>query len=265
MENQLDYLFIDEAGQVSVANLVGMSRSAKNLVIMGDQMQLGQPSQGTHPVDSGLSILDYLLHETPTIPDDMGVFLGTTYRMHSKINQFVSKFVYEGKLESHPDNDERVVKVPEGYHGKLDKEVGIVFVPVIHEGNTYASDEELERIKELVDEIVDRVFVEEPGKERKVTMDDILFVAQYNYQVKKLKQALDEHAKIGSVDKFQGQEAPIVILSMCTSDPAESPRGIDFLFDKNRINVAISRAQCLAIVVANPCISMAAVNNIYQM
>lgn len=252
MENQLDYLFIDEAGQVSVANLIAMSRSAKNLVIMGDQMQLGQPSQGSHPAESGLSILDYLLHETPTISDEMGVFLGTTYRMHSSINKFISHFIYDDKLESHADNDVRVVKVPVGYRGELNKEAGIVFVPVMHEGNTYGSDEEVAKIQSLVAELVGRKFVKKAGEERPVTLDDILFVTPYNYQVKKLKQALGEHAKVGSVDKFQGQEAAIVILSMCTSDPAESPRGIDFLFDKNRINVAISRAQSLAIIVANP-------------
>lgn len=265
MENQLDYLFIDEAGQVSVANLIAMSRSAKNLVIMGDQMQLGQPSQGSHPAESGLSILDYLLHEAPTISDEMGVFLETTYRMHSSINKFISHFIYDDKLESHADNDVRVVKVPAGYRGELNKEAGIVFVPVMHEGNTYGSDEEVEKIQSLVAELIGRKFVKKVGEERPLTLDDILFVAPYNYQVKKLKQALGENAKVGSVDKFQGQEAAIVILSMCTSDPAESPRGIDFLFDKHRINVAISRAQSLAIVVANPCIATTTVSNIQQM
>lgn len=265
MVNQLDYLFIDEAGQVSVANLVAMSRCAKNLVIMGDQMQLGQPSQGTHPAESGLSILDYLLHETPTIADDMGVFLETSYRMHSSINHFISQFIYVNKLTSHASNDMRVVKVPDNYRGKLDKEAGIIFIPVVHEGNIYASDEEVNEIKLLANELIGRKFVEKPGEPRLITWDDILFVAPYNYQVKKLKQALGEQARIGSVDKFQGQEAPIVFLSMCTSDANESPRGIDFLFDKHRINVAISRAQSLAIVVANPNLSNATVNKVEQL
>ncbi|MCW5588091.1 MAG: TM0106 family RecB-like putative nuclease [Legionellales bacterium] len=265
MANQLDYLFVDEAGQVSVANLVAMSRSAKNLVIMGDQMQLGQPSQGTHPAESGLSILDYLLHETPTISDEMGVFLGTTYRMHSTINQFISRFIYDSKLESHPDNDRRVVKVPVGYQGKLNKEAGILFVPVEHEGNTYASDEEVSEIKSLATDLIGRTFCEASGKTRLIAWDDILFVAPYNYQVNKLKQALGEQARVGSVDKFQGREAPIVFLSMCASDANESPRGIDFLFDKHRINVAISRAQSLAIVVANPQIKSTSASKIEQL
>jgi len=265
MVNQLDYLFIDEAGQVSVANLVAMSRCAKNLVIMGDQMQLGQPSQGTHPAESGLSILDYLLHETPTISDEMGVFLETTYRMHSAVNHFISQFIYDNKLTSYADNDIRVVKVPDNYRGKLDKEAGIVFIPVIHEGNTYASDEEVNEIKLLANELIGRTFIEKPGETRLITWNDILFVAPYNYQVKKLKQTLGDQARVGSVDKFQGQEAPIVFLSMCTSDANESPRGIDFLFDKHRINVAISRAKSLAIVVANPNLSNTSVNRVEQL
>lgn len=267
MTGQLDYLFVDEAGQVAVANLIAMSRAAKNLILMGDQMQLGQPSQGAHPAESGLSVLDYLLHETPTIADDMGVFLGTTYRMHSAINRFISDHVYEGKLKSHPDNDRRLIEVPAGYEGPLDKEAGIVFLPVEHEGNTQASDEEVERIRQLASELLGRRFYSggNDPEERLIDWGDMLFVAPYNHQVSKLRQALGEQAKVGSVDKFQGQEAPIVFLSMCASDAGDSPRGLDFLFDKHRINVAISRAQTLAVVVANPSIGQTAVTRVEQL
>jgi superfamily I DNA and/or RNA helicase len=265
MSEQLDYLFIDEAGQVSVANLVAMSRSSKNLILMGDQMQLGQPSQGTHPAESGLSILDYLLHDTPTISDDMGVFLGTTYRMHSAVNQFISTHIYDGKLEPHPDNDKRTIKVPDNYKGILNKEAGIIFSAVHHEGNTQASDEEVAEIEKMANQLIGRIFTELSGKTRPITLDDMLFVAPYNHQVSKLKQVLGNQAKVGSVDKFQGQEAPIVFLSMCASDASESPRGLDFLFDKHRINVAISRAQSLVIVVGNPRIGATPVNRIDQL
>ncbi|MCW8884234.1 MAG: TM0106 family RecB-like putative nuclease [Motiliproteus sp.] len=272
MAGQLDYLFVDEAGQVSVANLIAMSRSAKNLVLMGDQMQLGQPSQGTHPAESGLSVLDYLLHEMPTIPQDMGVFLGTTYRMHSHVNRFISDHIYEGKLESDPTTDKRIIEVPEEAQiglssGTLNKEAGILFVPVEHEGNTQASDEEVEQIKALSGQLLGRIFhTGDPSEPtRPIGWNDMLFVAPYNHQVAKLKQALGEQAKVGSVDKFQGQEAPIVFLSMCASDPAESPRGLDFLFDKHRINVAISRAQSLAIIVANPAIGRVITSNTEQL
>ena len=252
--DKFDYLFVDEAGQVSTANLVAMSRSAKNLILLGDQMQLGQPTQGTHPKESGLSVLDYLLHDSPTIAPEMGVFLGTTFRMHSAVNEFISEHVYDGKLNAYPDNDKRVIAVPKAYLGPLNKEAGIVFVPVAHSGNTQASDEEVETIHQLAKDLIGRTFHtgEKKPATRKIGWDDILFVAPYNHQVNKLRQRLGQDARIGSVDKFQGQEAPVVILSMCASDPSESPRGMDFLFDKNRLNVALSRAQSLAIVVANP-------------
>ncbi len=267
MVNQFDYLFVDEAGQVAVANLIAMSRSTRNLILLGDQMQLGQPSQGVHPADSGLSALDYLLHETPTIPDDMGVFLGSTYRMHSAVNQFISKHIYEGKLKPHRDNDKRIIEAPAGYSGPLDVDSGIVFIPVQHEGNAQASDEEADEIKRLANDLIGRTFHtgDDDLPTRLIDWNDMLFVAPYNQQVNKLSIALGDRAKVGSVDKFQGQEAPVVFLSMCTSDASESPRGLNFLFNKNRINVAISRAQSLAIVTGNPNIGKTPVNQVDQL
>ena len=197
----------------------------------------------------------------------MGVFLGTTFRMHSKVNQFISKYIYDGKLLSHPDNDLRVIDVPPKYKGPLNKNAGIIFVPVIHEGNSQASDEEAEEIKQLTNTLLGRTF--HTGKDenptRSIGWEDILFVAPYNHQVNKLQTALGSQAKVGTVDKFQGQEAPIVILSMCASNASDSPRGINFLLNKNRLNVAISRAQSLAIVVGNPNLSEIYVNSIDQL
>lgn len=264
MNNRLDYLFVDEAGQVAVANLVAMSQSADNLVLMGDQMQLGQPAQGTHPAESGLSTLDYLLHHEATISDDKGVFLGTTFRMHSAVNQFISDAVYEGKLTSHPDNDMQTIAVPDDYSGPLNKQAGIVYLPVEHEGNTQASDEEVALIKDAAQQMLGRIFTDKSGTQRAIGWDDMLFVAPYNFQVNKLMQALGPQAKVGSVDKFQGQEAPVVLLSMCASDAAESPRGMEFLFDRNRLNVAVSRAQSLAMVVASPNLVASRANNLAQ-
>lgn len=263
--NQLDYLFIDEAGQVSVANLVAISQATKNLVLMGDQMQLGQPSQGSHPGQSGLSILDYLLHDQPTIPEDMGVFLGTTYRMHPKVNKFISDAIYEGKLTVDESNRNQTIAVPEGYQGMLNREAGIIHVPVMHEGNTQAADEEVAAIVELAHQLIGRTFTSKACEQRTIDWSDMLFVAPYNHQVNKLQQALGVRARVGSVDKFQGQEAPVVFLSMCTSDASESPRGMDFLFDEHRINVAISRAQSLAIVIAHPGLVTTPANSLKQM
>jgi predicted RecB family nuclease len=265
LADMFDYLFIDEAGQVSVANLIAISRSTKNIILMGDQMQLSQPTQGSHPAESGLSTLDYLLHDKPTIPENLGVFLETTYRMHSAVNQFISSSVYEGKLAADLDNDKQIIKVPNGYSGIMNKEAGIIFVPVEHEGNTQASDEEVSKIQTLAHELLGRVFINKKGESRPINWSDILFVAPYNYQVNKLREALGKEAKVGSVDKFQGQEAPIVFLSMCASNAGESPRGLDFLFDIHRLNVAISRAQSLAVVVANPHLCKTSATNIQHM
>ncbi|PCO05582.1 helicase [Microbulbifer flavimaris] len=257
LQGRFDYLFVDEAGQVSLANLVAISGAAKNLVLLGDQMQLGQPIQGSHPGLSGLSVLDYLLGEQAAIDDTMGVFLDTTYRMHPAVNQVVSEAFYGGRLHAASDNAMQVVEVPDGYRGALDCEAGVVFLPVAHEGNTQASDEEVTAIKESAKELIGRIYHDKAGGLRELTLEDILFVAPYNHQVKKLQQALGPKARVGSVDKFQGQEAPVVFLSMCASDAADSPRGMDFLLDKHRLNVAISRAQALVVIVGSPLLGMA--------
>lgn len=265
LKGEFDYLFIDEAGQVSVAKLIGMSRATSNIILMGDQMQLGQPSQGSHPAESGLSILDYLLHDSPIIPPDMGVFLDTTYRMHSAVNHFISHAIYQGKLKSDLSNDKQKVVVPAGYTAKLSQEAGVIFVPVEHQGNTQASDEEVVVIQQMVSELLGRMFIDKKGKATPISLEHMLFVAPYNHQVGKLQQALGGSAKVGTVDKFQGQEAPIVFFSLCSSDAGESARGMDFLFDKHRINVAISRAQCLAITVGSPNLLNSPAKNLEQM
>ncbi|MFK7732902.1 MAG: TM0106 family RecB-like putative nuclease [Pseudomonadales bacterium] len=260
MADQLDYLFVDEAGQVSTANLIGMSRCARNIVLLGDQMQLGQPLQGSHPGESGLSVLDYLLHEESTITEQQGIFLNRTYRMHSALNEFVSQQFYNGKLLSDPDNDQRWIST----YGAVQKNAGVQFVPVQHEGNAQYAPEEVQRIQELLHDLL-QCTVHDNGAQRPLQLDDVLFVAPYNHQVSKLQQALGPAAKVGSVDKFQGQQAPVVILSMCASNANDSPRGLDFLFDNQRLNVAISRAQCLAFVVANPALALTSVGSVQQM
>lgn len=263
VRGEFDYLFVDEAGQVSIANLIGMSAAPKNIVLMGDQMQLSQPIQGSHPGESGLSILDYLLQGKATIPADLGVFLPKTYRMHPDVCKVISEQVYDGRLGSDEATAKYVVQ-PKG--PIIRKASGICFVPVAHEGNTQGSDEEVEMIKQITRELIGTpIWPDEEDRSRSITLNDILFVAPYNFQVNKLKAALGPGARVGSVDKFQGQEAPVVILSMCTSDAAESPRGIEFLFSKNRLNVAISRAQALAIVVGNPKLANTGVTSLEQM
>ncbi|MDA1323455.1 MAG: TM0106 family RecB-like putative nuclease [Proteobacteria bacterium] len=261
---KFDYLFVDEAGQVSLANLVGMSRSAKNIILAGDQMQLGQPTQGSHPDQSGQSVLEYLLQGQATIAPDMGVFLPKSYRMHPDVCTLISNQVYDGRLKSDDCTLTHEVGVPNEI---LPIQSGVHFVPVIHEGNTQGSDEEAKVITDLANSLIGLPFwpVAEGSTDRIISWTDILFVAPYNYQVNLLRAALGSEARVGSVDKFQGQEAPIVFISMCASDASESPRGIDFLFSKNRLNVAISRAEALAIVVGSPNLATTPVSNLRQM
>ena len=266
MVGMIDTLFVDEAGQVSLANLVAMSRSARNIVLLGDQRQLSQPLQGTHPGESGLSCLEYFLGEHVTIPADLGVFLDRTYRLHPSLCRFISESFYEGRLEADTVTHKRVVRVPHGGGGNINVDAGLVFVPVEHEGNTQSSDEEVAVIAELVNELLGRERTDEHGAIcGQVTLNDVLIVAPYNMQVRNLKAALPTGARVGTVDKFQGQQASIVIVSMCGSDANASPRGMTFLFDPNRLNVALSRARSLAIVVGNPKLANAQCTTIEQM
>ena len=144
---------------------------------------------------------------------------------------------------------------------------GIHFIPVNHEGNTQGSIEEVDVIKQLAERLISLEYWpnNKGEKQRKIDWSDILFVAPYNYQVNLLTTSLNKQARIGSVDKFQGQEAPIVFVSMCASNALESPRGIEFLFSKHRLNVALSRAQSLVIVVGSPNLARTPVNNLRQM
>ena len=256
--DKLDYLFIDEAGQVPVANLVGMSRCAKNIVLMGDQMQLPQPTQGSHPDESGNSILDYLLQGQATIPADLGVFLPQTYRMHPDVCRLVSEQVYDGRLQPAEQTRKHVIEMPSEI---LPKNAGVHFLPVEHDGNSQGSEEEVEVIKKLAEQLIGQRLWNGSA----ITWDDILFVAPFNYQVNLLSAALPREARIGSVDRFQGQEAPVVFVSMCASHASEISRGMDFLFSKNRLNVAISRAQSLAVVVGSPRLATTPVSNLRQM
>jgi uncharacterized protein len=251
-----DYLFIDEAGQVPMANLIAVAPAARNLVVIGDQMQLDQPRQGTHPGHSGMSVMDYLLHGHPTIPPDRGVFLDRTWRLHPEICDFISKFVYEGRLRTAPHCRNRVISVPPDGGGPVDRSAGIQFHPCSHEGNSQESPEEVDAIERVVASLVGRGKTDESGNPSgTVSFDDILFVAPYNMQVNRLRRRLGPMARVASVDKFQGQEAPVVVLSMSASSTADLPRGMEFLLSQNRLNVALTRAQSVAIVVGSPALT----------
>lgn len=251
LDQRLDFLFVDEAGQVSLANLIAMGTSAKNIVLLGDQMQLGQPIQGMHPGHSGESSLEYLLQGQATIPPDCGIFLGTTWRMHPAVCRFLSDAVYDSRLQPEPHNASRVMVLDKEAHPAL-KPAGVAFIEAEHEARSQSSAEEAAIVRSLVENLLTQRFRDKNGLEHPITLDNILVVAPYNVQVNLLKRTLPEGARIGTVDKFQGQEAEVVIISMTTSSGDCLPRFVDFLFSKNRLNVAISRARSLAIIVANP-------------
>lgn len=230
---------------------------------MGDQMQLGQPIQGSHPGESGKSALEYYMEDRATMPPSQGVFLPSTFRMHPDVCGFISEMVYEGRLNSLGKGPLRWLQ-PKG--PLLAKGTGIVFYPVEHDGNTQASDEEVQAIETLVSELIGCPYADgETSEPRPLSLDDILFITPYNHQRRRLQTALGLEARVGTVDKFQGQEAAVVVISMCASDANESPRGMDFLFSKNRLNVAISRAKCLTVIVANPALADTAVGSLPQM
>ena len=246
-----DYIFVDEAGQVSLANLMAVGTATRNLVLLGDHMQLGQPIQGKHPGHSGESALEYLLDGRSTVPRDRGIFLPTSYRMHEDVCRFISAAVYDGRLFADPANQERRLDLNGDAHPAL-RPTGIRFHAVEHEGCKQRSPREAEVITELVASLRRQHWVDKDGVRRPIDVEDILVVAPYNAQVNLLREVLPEGARVGTIDKFQGQEAPVVLISMATSSGADLPRNLEFLYDRNRLNVAVSRAQCLAVVVASP-------------
>lgn len=248
-DQAFDVLFVDEAGQVCLANAVGLAAAARSVVLVGDPMQLPQPVQGTHPGQSGASALGYVLGDAQTVPPARGIFLPVTRRLHPDVAAWVSRIVYEGRLTSDPAAaTQRLSLTPSlGL-----PETGIAFRPVSHRGNGQSCREEVEAIALTWRGLLGQRFRDRTGAERALTEADILIVAPYNAQVNLLRSALPDGARIGTVDKFQGQEAPICLVSMTTSSHEDLPRNLEFLFSINRLNVAISRAMALAVVFASP-------------
>lgn len=250
-DQALDVLFVDEAGQVALANLVAAGTSARNIVLLGDQMQLSQPVQGVHPGRSGDSALDWLLDGAATIAPDRGIFLATSHRMHPRVCQFISDAVYDGRLEAEEGNERRTLVLGADAHPLL-RPAGIAHAAIEHEGCSQSSVQEAALVAEIYASALRQRFTDKKDVAHPLTAANILVVAPYNVQVNLLKRTLPSDARVGTVDKFQGQEAELVIVSMTTSSDQDLPRHLEFLYSKNRLNVAVSRAKCLAIVIANP-------------
>ena len=255
-----DHLVVDEAGQLSLANVVAISRSADNLVLVGDPQQLAQPSKGSHPPGAEASALEHLLDGAATIPPERGLFLETSWRMHPQVCSYVSELSYDGRLRSVDDCVRQHVHGDDRLAGS-----GLRWLAVDHIDNRTRSAEEAGVVATLFDQLLGRTWTNRDGEEAELTMDDLLVVAPYNAQVHALSEVLPDGARVGTVDKFQGREGAVVIVSLAASDAESIPRGLEFLYSRNRLNVAVSRAQAMSIVVASPKLLTARCSSVEQL
>jgi uncharacterized protein len=252
--NSVDVLVIDEAGQMSLADVLAASQAAKDLVLIGDPQQLPRPQKGSHPEGAELSALEHLLVDRELgklkiMPAELGLFIPETKRLHPKVCEFTSEVFYESQLQAISFTANRVLAGHRWF-----REPGLYFVPVEHIGNQNSSAEEVEVVARIVDGLLkpEVKWFYGAGNSRHLKREkDILIVAPYNAQVADLSERLPGMS-IGTVDKFQGQEAAVVIFSLTTSSPEDAPRGMEFLYSLNRFNVATSRAMSNVIVVGNP-------------
>lgn len=255
----VDTLVIDEAGQVALADALAMGTAVRNVILLGDPLQLAQVSQGTHPAGTEVSVLEHLLGEHATVPPDMGVFLERTRRMHPDVCRFVSEVVYDGRLEWIPDVAQQSTAFG----------TGLRYLPADHVGNASVSLEEASCIASQIRLMLGAPWTSAKGETQPLGQADFMVVAPYNAQVRSLRHALQamglEDVPVGTVDKFQGREAPVVFHSMASSSAEDVPRSLEFLFSRNRLNVAISRAMCLAYVVASPRLLESRARTIEQM
>jgi uncharacterized protein len=248
MAGSVDTLIVDEAGQLSLANVIAVCGAARNIILSGDPQQLSQPSRGSHPEGATRSALEHILAGAKTIASHRGVFLETTWRMHPDVCSFISDAFYEGRLTSERSCARQEVTVS----SRALSGAGLRYAPVVHNGNRVASPEEAAKVRELFHRLVGGEWVDQDGTRRRIDEHDILVVAPYNAHVRRLRGILPPRARVGTVDRFQGQEAPVVIYSMATSSPEDQQRAMDFLYSLNRFNVALSRAQGLVILVNSP-------------
>lgn len=261
---RLDAVLIDEAGQVSLLHGTAIASCTSRVVLVGDPQQLPQPSSVSHPHGCDASVLGHLFGEEAVLEPARAALLSQTRRMHPSITEFVSDSYYEGRLQSHADTALQRVRVPR--RPQLPA-AGIALLDVEHVGNRIRSDEEADAIAALVDDLLGGgMVVPRPRQpERALTVDDLIVVAPYNAQRRLLQERLPAGVRIGTVDKFQGKEAPVAIVSMTASSRDELPRGLEFLLDPHRLNVAISRARALAVLVASPSLRATAAEDPHEM
>lgn len=259
---RFDYLFIDEAGQVPLANAVAVAPCASNVVLLGDPSQLAQVSQGIHAPHVDDSVLTHLLGEAHTVPPSRGIFLDHSFRMHPDICRFISDAMYDGRLDA-AERTTRYRVESAGLRGS-----GLRHLSVEHDGNGGSSIEEADRIVEEIKLLLAGHVVDRDGIYRPTHPDDIIIVTPYNAQRRKIADALRRagiDVRVGTVDKFQGQEASVVFYSMATSNGEDGPRDLSFLFERNRFNVAVSRAMAMSVLVCAPTLLDVSARTVDQM
>jgi uncharacterized protein len=261
MRESVDVLFVDEAGQLSLADTLAVSLATKDLVLVGDPQQLKQPTKAAHPGESGLSALEYINHGRDVVPEGYGILLSTTKRMHPSITAFVSEQVYEGKLHSAPGLERQAVSGTDWLSGS-----GLRWWPVEHSGRTTVAPEEATHVVETFYSMLGRDFTNKDGLKSTIAPEDVFLIAPYNMQRTEILRKLASHAdakkhgvtedlmrnRVGTVDKAQGDEAPVVLMSFTSSSAEDISHGMAFLYSKNRFNVAVSRARALVVVFASP-------------
>jgi superfamily I DNA and/or RNA helicase len=239
----LDLLAIDEAGQFSLGYTIAVARAARNIMLLGDPQQLGQVSTGSHPEPVDRSALGWLMDGHDVLPSEFGYFLEHTHRMHPEVCRVVSALSYDGRLMPHPKTSARTL---------AGHQPGVRTLLVDHQGRSTASPEEAAAIVDEISALVGTTWTDERGA-RDLKQSDVLVVAPYNAQVVQLRTQLQaaglSDVPVGTVDKLQGREAPVVFVSMTASAIDDIPRGMPFLLNRNRLNVAISRAQSMAVIV----------------
>jgi len=243
-DEPVDVLLIDEAGQLALADALAASTAAHNLILLGDPLQLPQVTQANHRGGGGLSALDHILDRDVTLPAERGVFIPETWRMHPDICDFISEEIYEGRLHSHPNCRNQTTTAG----------TGLRWLKACHHGNSTSSTEEADMVAAVIAELMGTPWTNFKGETNPLTPDDFMVLAPYNDQVRTIRRLLDSDPRtagvpVGTVDKFQGGQAAVVLFSMATSTSAEMVRSADFLFSRNRLNVAISRARCLAYLI----------------
>jgi len=249
----LDLLVVDEAGQYSLANTLAVAQSASRLLLLGDPQQLPQVTQGSHPAPVDESALGWISEGEPTLPPEKGYFLADSWRMHPELCAAVSFLSYDGKLESAPAASQRnLAGTPPGVESVL-----VAQTPGSGRDNRQSSPEEAAEVVKQAKAHMGLPWTPGAGAApRPLRQEDILVVAAYNAQVHLVRGTLDRaglpDVRVGTVDKFQGQEAPVVLVTMACADPAGAPRGMEFLLNRNRINVAVSRGQWRAVIIRSP-------------